>query len=544
VTRDLTSEDMFEDSEMSVIAVPAESESSWKTAWTRRFVSYATFSLCSTIYLFPFMRLLLQGTDEGLLVYGAVRIVHGQVFARDFFEIMGPGTFYWLAIFFKLFGVTFMAERICLFVTSIGTALAVYFLSRRICGRYRILPCILLAGTAFGPIWPTISHHVDSNFVALLSVACMTVWQDRRNDSLLSAAGALAGATTCFLQPKGVLLVFALVVWLWVQYRRRATPLSSLAFVAVGYISMVGLVLIYFCSQHALWDLIYANLLWPSRHYGAANVVPYALGLFRSYWDIWTAALGGAKWAAVVAAVPITPLIFVAVLPALILILGALRGRNSEKPEILLYGLCGWALWFAEVHRKDICHLVFGSPLLIVLCIHYLEEYRTKVADLALQILGISAACLACLNFALVLTAHPMATRVGSVAVFEIDPVLGAIDDKIAPGEEIFVYPYAPMYYFLSETTNPTRWSGLGYNYNAPSELQEVVRVLDQRRVRYVVWDTGLEERMLRLAFPSLKAARPDERIVEPYLESNYETVWVDAGIRIMRRKTEGSGHR
>ena len=52
---------------------------------------------------------------------GAVRILHGQVFARDFFEVMGPGTFYLLAAFFKLFGATFLAVRIWLFVTSLGT---------------------------------------------------------------------------------------------------------------------------------------------------------------------------------------------------------------------------------------------------------------------------------------------------------------------------------------------------------------------------------------------------------------------------------------
>ena len=117
------------------------------------------------------MRLFLGWPDEGLLVAGAARIAHGQVFARDFIEIMGPGTFYWLALFFKLFGVTFLATRICLFVSSLGTGLLLYFLSRRICDRYQILPPILLAGTYFGGLWPTISHHVDSNFFALLSVA-------------------------------------------------------------------------------------------------------------------------------------------------------------------------------------------------------------------------------------------------------------------------------------------------------------------------------------------------------------------------------------
>ena len=92
----------------------------WQKRRNGEYLPYLIFALCAALYLFPFMRLLLQTPPEGLLVYGAVRIVHGQVFARDFFEVVGPGTFYWLALFFKLFGVTFAATRICLFVTSLG----------------------------------------------------------------------------------------------------------------------------------------------------------------------------------------------------------------------------------------------------------------------------------------------------------------------------------------------------------------------------------------------------------------------------------------
>jgi len=57
---------------------------------------FAIHTLCQLVRS-SFMRLLLGNGDEGLLVYGAVRIAHGQVFARDFFEMVGPGTFYWLA---------------------------------------------------------------------------------------------------------------------------------------------------------------------------------------------------------------------------------------------------------------------------------------------------------------------------------------------------------------------------------------------------------------------------------------------------------------
>jgi hypothetical protein len=509
-------------------------------ATKRGYLPYLIFALCAALYLFPFMRLLLQTPPEGLLVYGAVRIVRGQVFARDFFEVVGPGTFYWLALFFKLFGVTFAATRLCLFVTSLGTGLAMYFLSRRICSQYQILPCILLAGTYFGTLWPTISHHVDSNCFALLSIACIVAWQDRRKLGLLFAAGALAAATTCFLQQKGVLLLLALLLWLWMQHRLRSARLSSLWAVAAGYTSVVALMLVYFWTRHALWDLVYANVIWPTQHYSAVNVVPYAQGIIRGCWDHFVVPKSGFRWTIVTASVLIVPFLFVAVLPALLPALAARSIRNRIRPEIVLFWLCGIALWLSEFHRKDIFHLVFGSPLLIILCVYYLQQYRAKVADLALQILAISATCLAGFNLFLALSARPMTTRVGSVAVFKNVPGLTALNEKVRPGEEVFAYPYCPMYYFLSATTNPTRYGGLLYNFNTPGQFDEVIRILEQRHVKYVLWDTHFAAKEVAALFPASARISPGALIIEPYLESHYKVVWADANTRLLERKGEG----
>jgi hypothetical protein len=497
--------------------------------------------LCVSAYLFPFMRLLLQTPPEGLLVYGAVRIVHGQVFARDFFEVVGPGTFYWLALFFKLFGITFAATRICLFVTSLGTGLTMYFLSRRICSQYQILPCVLLAGTYFGALWPSISHHVDSNFFALLAVAFMVVWDDKHKRGPLFAVGALAAATTCVHQQKGVLLLLALLLWLWMQHRRGSTSLSSLGAVAGAYATVVALTLVYFWTHHALWDLVYANVVWPSQHYSAVNVVPYAQGMVRDCWDHFVIAKSGFRWTIVTASILIAPFLFVAALPALLPVLAARSLRDKVRPEILLYWLCGVAFWLSEIHRKDIFHLVFGSPLLMILCIYYLEQYRAKVADLALQILAISATCLAVFNLFLALSARPMTTRVGSVAVFKNVPGLTALNEKVRPGEEVFAYPYCPMYYFLSSTTNPTRYGGLLYNFNTPGQFDEVVRVLEQRRVRYVLWDTHFQAKEVPALFPASARISPGALIIEPYLESHYKVVWADADTRLMERQDKGT---
>src|SRR5450631_1017443 len=119
--------------------------------------------LCIGLYLLPFMRIVLKGTDEGTVLYGAVRIAHGQVFARDFFEVIGPGSFYLQALYFKMFGITFLATRVSLFLTSLISVSAVYYLSSKVCKEFRALPCILILGVSFGGMFPTVSHHLDSN---------------------------------------------------------------------------------------------------------------------------------------------------------------------------------------------------------------------------------------------------------------------------------------------------------------------------------------------------------------------------------------------
>lgn len=502
--------------------------------------AYWIFLLCASLYLFPFMRFMLHGSDEGTLLYGAIRVLHGQVFARDFFEVMGPGTFYWTAAFFKLFGVTFMAARIGLFVSSLGTGVLMYFLSRRICAGYAALPVILLGAAYFGMLWPTTSHHVDSNFFGLMSVACLVVWLDRRGRGWLFAAGALAGTTLCFHQPKGLLLFASIALWIgWTHRRRMSDAAWPIASILAGFIGVIGIVLIYFWSQGALGDLIYANYLWPSHHYSGVNVVPYAHGLVREYWDVWAGTGTFLRWRILLAAMLIVPFCFVAAIPALLAVFGFIERKKVARPEIVLYWFCGWALWLGELHRKDIFHLVFGAPLLIVLSVYYLEKFRTKPASLTLQVLAITATCLGVCNLFLVLAARPMTTRFGTIHVLQPDPILQSLIRDTTPGEEIFAYPYVPGYYVLSGTVNPTRYSLLTYNYNTPDQFQQVVQTLQQRRIQWVVWVTGAIGLPGSWLFPLPPGIRRDKLVIEPYLKSHYNVVQAYKGTELLKRKTD-----
>jgi len=498
------------------------------------------FTAGSIVYLLPFMRVLLN-TDEGLLTYGATRVSQGQVFGRDFFEIVGPGTFYWVALFFKVLGGTFFAARTCLFLTSLTSALLIYALSRRICDRHQLLPCVVIAGASFGAIWPTISHHVDSNCAALLSVYFVTLWLDNSKPKFLWAAGVAAGATAWFHLPKGVLLLSALLVWALLRRHSRSTWWRNILPVVGGFSVFAGCVLLYFARQRALGDMFNATLIWPSQHYGAVNALPYAHGIVSQYWDLWAVSTTGLQWTKILASILIVPLLFIALLPLVLPLLGLADRRSFIRPEISLLWLCGCAMWYSEFHRKDICHLVFGSPLLVILAVYYLQRSRNWWRDVGLQILLVSASCLALANLALVGVAHVTQTRVGRVWLFKPDNVLAQMQQRIPVGEEILVYPSNPEYYFLTQTRNPIRFGGLMYNYNKRADFEDVVDILEQHKVKHVVWDTEFMDRNLKAIFPSATPATSAQLVVEPYLEAHYTIVWEEAGVKIMERRGDSN---
>ena len=232
------------------------------------------------------------------------------------------------------------------------------------------------------------------------------------------------------------------------------------------------------------------------------------------------------------------PFALVAALPVLLPILGIFRGKDNFRPEILLYWLCGAALWISEFHRRDLAHIVAGSPLLIVLLVYFLSQYKIKISEFAINLLMVSACALVVANLFIVLCAQSVHTRVGTIAMFKQDPALKFLDARVPPGTEIFIYPNAAMYYYLSGTTNPTPYSILMYNYNTPSQFQEVIRLLEQRRVRYVLWSLNFGKKASPYFSPAMNKPA-DGLVMEPYLESHYRVVMDEDDLRMLERRED-----
>jgi hypothetical protein len=304
-----------------------------------------------------------------------------------------------------------------------------------------------------------------------------------------------------------------------------------------GFLSAVCAMLGYFWARGALGALIYANVIWPAHSYGPTFSAPYAF-LTSEYFTHWIVPMHGINWTYGMATILIIPFLFVAAVPLLLLLLRMRYGNRDVRPEISLYWLAGAALWLSELHRKDIPHLVFGCPLLIVLCVFYLQKRKTKACAVTLSILSITSFSLCLATLFVALAQRPMSTRAGRVYAAGYDPVLSAIEEHVRPGEEIFIYPYGPMDYFLTGTSNPTRFSTFCFNFKfgSSSQLEEVTRTLEQHKVKYVVWDQKVEREIGQYTFP---AGGPGRIVMKPYLEAHYKPIWADGETQLMERKAD-----
>lgn len=77
--------------------------------------------------------------DEGVIVYGATRVLDGDVIFRDFWSVYPPGQFYLLALLFKIFGPSLLVVRGTSILVHFGLVVCAYVLARRLVSDARAL---------------------------------------------------------------------------------------------------------------------------------------------------------------------------------------------------------------------------------------------------------------------------------------------------------------------------------------------------------------------------------------------------------------------
>ncbi|MDQ2777806.1 MAG: hypothetical protein M3Y57_23265 [Acidobacteriota bacterium] len=289
--------------------------------------------------------------------------------------------------------------------------------------------------------------------------------------------------------------------------------------------------------QGALGDLIRANVVWPALHYGAVNRVPYAFGLaqtlreYRPMFDPVMGPTGAVLFCDLIAA----PIVIAVCLPALLAIAALVLRRKAFSSDLLPFWVSGAALWLSEMKRPNEAHVLFGSLIwLILLCalLHRLPRARLTRATVAfsLSLLGLQS----------LVTPLQASTRVetrrGTLYAFRPERALSALIGNTNWGEFTLVYPYCPLYYFLSGTENATPLSIFIYGYNTPDEFRSAIENLKEKRVRLVLWDARVSGANLTQWFPQYREPPNRDLLMETYLTSHYHQAALEDGFRFLER--------
>jgi 4-amino-4-deoxy-L-arabinose transferase-like glycosyltransferase len=497
--------------------------------------------LLSFIYLLIFRRYTAMEPDEGIILQGAQRILHGEVLYRDFFSFFTPGSYYFLALLFKIFGSSILVARTALVFFGGLFSVINYLLARRVCSRGSALMVAGLVTVTTLPYRFLVLHNWDSTLLACLALYCAVRLLEHPNWKWAFAVGSFASLTFFFEQSKGAGLCLGLSGGLLaitlVRGRQHLLKRAQVIGLGLGLAWPLVITLTYFATQNGFSAMV-EDWVWPLQHYSAANRVSYG---YQNWSDstrqlLFGTGSFGVRFLKVLA---ISPCLLVPVLPLvgvglLVYWIVRMSRRRASQPQCAYYVLVSAALsgllLSVILVRADIIHFMYLQPLHCLVLAWIVDGrdvpgrvFRTvrpflnayvAIAFVALGMVPLLAAIAA---------PSKVVTRRGVITMPGKDSVIDYVQAHVAPGEPIFVYPYLPLYYYLTETFSPTRYEYFQPGMNTKEQSEEIVSRLASRQVRVVLFESSFAGKIPNSWLETPLLAIANDRVTD-YILRNYRT--------------------
>lgn len=399
-------------------------------------------------------RLILATNDEGIYLDAAERILHGQKPYVDFFGYMSPGSYWVQALAFRLMGVTQLAGRApVIFYLALECAL-IYWLVNRYASRAAgiVTSLFFLAFQTADPSMITAQHRWDSGALALASIAAAS--EARRGWLVVSGVLMVAAALTT---PSIAIVGLVTLGWLACPAGQRSRAGWYLIGVAGAGIA----------AGVALWldGILRASvqqLGWLSRNYSSVNVMHYG-AIIGGYGALFKDSSVGE--------LPVRfCVVFCLALPAVLPVVAIVAGGVWLRSVIPYLLVCVVALVASTYPRSDVAHLAYVSALAYavtgILLYRCLRARPRAWLVVAMAVWAVVFALQAQLPGRFL----PLHTPVGDVRASAAEaPAVTELLARVEPRQSLFVYPYKPLFYFLTQADNPTR-----YSYLAPGMMTSV----------------------------------------------------------------------
>lgn len=455
----------------------------------------ATLGFVSLLYLWIFRALFQWDPDEGIILQGAVRILHGEIPYRDFFSFYTPGSYYWNALLLRVFGESLLVPRTALVAYGALFSASTYLLSRKMSNSRQSSTFVsLLLLISCLPVRFIVLHNWDSTAAGLACLCSAILLVHRRGIAASLSTGFFAALTLLFNQARGAGLIFGLALGLaLLQWRLRSMRLRKQDLVAIvsGITLPVVFTMAYLARQGALPEFI-SSMSWPMNHYSGANRLPFGF-VIMSQADVNALFLSGPLPMRALRLFFVSPAVILSALPVFVVLVAAAcvikprrdLSKNEQGLTILSGSIVLGSLITAVVSRPDFHHLTFLMPLYAFLLPWVLDRWAAPFRSFS------AARDLVVLYFLLAFTAYgltvlmvarnatvPLQTRRGLLRTGRPNQTIPFVQEHIPPGSKLLVHPYFPLYSFLTATTSPVRYEYLQPGMHSLEEFNNTQREL------------------------------------------------------------------
>jgi 4-amino-4-deoxy-L-arabinose transferase-like glycosyltransferase len=458
--------------------------------------------------------------DEGILLEPARQMAAGARPYVDFFGYMSPGSYWLQAALFRVLGVSLWVARIpVIFGLSLQCALLFWLTARLTSCRAALAAVLVFFGFQIAdPSFLTAQHRWDSSTLALAGLCLAVAFADRQHTWMLGASGALLAAAA-WCTPSVALVGIAQAGWLAATRDRRKALIPftggvlAVTAAAVGWLALTG-TLSAFLHQ----------MMWLQRNYGEVNVMPYG-SVIGGYGRLLADSAGLEKFLRLIFVVCLA---LPAVLPPLAAVLWVFlfwrkKAPSESKPAIQLLLLAAAALVASAFPRADLFHLGLVAALPYVLAVAALAQFLSVRAGAILAFTMIPLAALFALNDVTgSWSARAVSSPVGTIRVApDLAPEVGKLLAEVHPGQTLFVYPYSPVQYFITQARNATRFSYLAPGMMTGQEEAEALAQLKSQPPQWLLYLPLDRDEFLRV-FPHATGLSGHFETLETWLTQNY----------------------
>ena len=411
--------------------------------------------------------------DEGCLAYGAVRVLEGQIPNRDFVTPQGPLSFYTIATVFKVLGTSLVSMRILGLAIFVLIPLLIYAISRCLMSRFLALAaavpaCVLgIPYFNFAPlaVWQGVASSSAAVLLYLCAIATKQMW-------FAVLSGALIAITLFLRHDLAVYVSVALVLYALIQRfthrddSRRQALRSLFGHWLAGAAIVIVPSAIFFLYVGAIPEMFRQLVVFPLTVYPKTSSVPFPKILPN-------APLSENAWVMLFYVPPLVQL-----LAAIYLVRSIKRNVFCPRQGVLMFLITWSALFsFQALTRSDLEHLLPTlAPFFLLVCFAWsllIEHVKKRRHVLAFNLSIAAAICASAWLFVVYDAAIPelnesagplRLARAGGLRIPQpeiLTDFVHRLQAYVPPEHSILALPYEPMFYFLTERRNPTRWNYL-----------------------------------------------------------------------------------